>query len=590
MLESLISTIDKAYEAPRHRELLTALWEQERWFDTPHQREAAEICRHVLTEAGLEGVERVPYAADGQTRWQDWTTHLAWDCPAAGLRMGDEVLADRQTCPTSVVYWSGPLKQTTAPVIDGDRWDSIPPARVGGKFVLTSKPPREMKQRLLLARPAAVVSDYLANAPGADENTTKWCNTWGDGPGGWYFRRGDMALPGFCLSPAAGRRLRERLAADEDVPLTGFCDARLYAGKGQCVTGVVPGRDRGREVWLFGHACEQGAHDNCSGVSVYVLAAAMLEGLIHRGLLPRPRCGIRVITTEECLGMLSFATEHPDLLGRAIVGMNVDGVGVGAGADCPFTAHYGPLSLPTFGWAAAGQIARAVAERNMGVYHTSSRCEPPCSDDQIADPNCGVPTLWLGTNGNATGYHSSADTPAVCSADSLRCNLLLVAAWAYVMADLNDRHVRALLPGATAWLDDEMLGEPEGDAMRLRRWAAGRALRDLSRWGVSESVYEPAASKYAPADAGPLDDLPAAGPRYARQTWGTCTLETLDADRTEGLSRWNAWQNAALFWTDGQRGVPAVERLTRAEVGKVPEGAVAKLMDACVEAGLAGAR
>jgi len=587
MIESLIETIAAPYDAARHRDLLTALWDQERWFDTPHQRAAAEIARDVLRAAGLHDVRVVPYAADGRTRYQDWTTHMAWDCSAGQLRLGERVLADRAACPQAVVYWSGPLERTVAPVIDGDALEAVDPAEVAGKFVLTAGPPREMKQRVRDAGAVAVVSDYLGDTRGADENTTKWCNTWADGPGGWYFRACDSVLPGFCLRPAAGAELRGRLAGGPAPRLEGFCESRLYEGTGQCVTGVLPGRETSREIWLFGHACEQGAHDNCSGVSVYLLAVELLAGLIDAGVLPRPRFSIRAITTEECLGMLAFATDNRDLRRRALAGMNVDAVGDASEPDRPIGVHFGPLSSPNFGWAVAGEIARLLSQRSGGRYHVRNECEPPSSDDQIADPNCGTPTLWLGTGSGATGYHSSADTPEVCSDVSLRCNALLTAAWAYLMADLDDGKTKSLLPAATRWIDEHLLGAEGDDARRLRRWAAGRMLREPGRWGVSESVYEAAAGQYCPPDAGPLDDLPGGGPRYVRTTWGTCTLETLPADRTEGLSRWNPWQNAALFWTHGEHTLAAVERLTRAEVGRVPEAGLTRLMEALLEAGLA---
>jgi hypothetical protein len=587
MIQSLIDAIAGAYDAKRHRELLTALWGQERWFDTPHQHRAAEIAREALAEAGLDEVAVLPFAADGRTRWQDWTTHLAWDCPSAELRMGDVALADRAACPQAVVYWSGPLPETTAPVVDGDALDPLEPDRVRGKYVLTARPPREMKQRVREAGCVAVVSDYLGQTRGADHETTKWCNTWGDGPGGWYFRASDAVLPGFCLSPSKGRLLRERLAAGGEVRLTGRCDSRLYEGQWHCVTGVLRGRDASREVWLFGHACEQGAHDNCSGVSIYVLAACLLAELVRRGVLPRPTYSLRVVTTEECLGMLAFATEHEALRRRALAGLNVDAVGDATEPDRPMGLHFGPLSSPNFGWAVAGEIARRLVERGGGAYHVRNVCEPPSSDDMIADPACGVPTLWLGTGGGATGYHSSADTPDACSDVTLRCNAVLVTAWAYAMAGLDEKLARSLLPAAERWIDAHLLPAGDADASRLRRWAAGRMLREPARWGLAPAVLEPAAARYGPAGAAPLDGLPADGPRYARRTWGTCTLETLPAERTEGLSRWNAWQNAALFWTDGRRPVAAVERLVRAEVGRAPEGGVARLMEACVEAGLA---
>jgi hypothetical protein len=587
MLKSLIDTISRVYDARRHRDLLAALWEQERWFDTPHQRRAAEIARDALDRAGLAEPRVVPFAADGRTRWQDWTTHLAWECPGAHLGLGDETLADRSLCPQAVVQWSGPLAPTSAPVIDGDALASLSPEQVRGKFVLTAQPPRDMKQRVKGAGAAAVISDYLGEAPGYDADTTRWCNAWGDGPDGWYFRAADAELPGFCLSPRQGAALRRRLAADPNLRLTGRCDSRLYAGESQCVTALLPGTDGSREVWLFGHACEQGANDNASGVSVLVEAVGLLAALVERGVLERPRFGIRVIATEECIGMLAFATDHAALRRRALVGLNVDSVGDSSDPERPFRVFYGPLSSPAFGWAVAAAIGGALREQSGGAYHVESRYLPPSADDMIADPHCGIPTLWLGRGKNAVGYHSSRDTPEICDAVSLRSSCVLAAAWAYAMASLDDRLARALVGPAVQWIDEHILPAKGDDASRLRRWVAGRVLRDLVRWDVAPAVYEPAAARYAPAGARPLDGLPGAGPRLARHTWGTCTFETLPPERSRDFSRWSLRQAVALYWAGGLRSLAAVERLTRAECGLVPEGGMLPLAEACVEAGLA---
>ena len=587
MLKSLLGTLDDAYDARRHRDLLKALWEQERWFDTPRQRRAAEIARDAMLEAGLDEAKIVPFAADGRMRWQDWTTHLAWDCAAGQLSIGDEVLADRSTCPQAVVQWSGPLAPITAQVIDGDALPAIDAAQVAGKFVLTGNRPLQMKQRLKGSGAVAVVSDFLGEGVGYDADTTRWCNTWADGPDGWYFRAGDAVMPGFCLTPQQGARLRERMAGDPNLRLTGCCRSRLYEGHSHCVTGVIPGQDASREVWLFGHACEQGANDNCSGVSVLVEAGRLLTGLIRKGLLPRPRLSIRVITTEECLGMLAFVTEQDSLRRRALVGLNLDSVGDPSDPDRPFKVFFGPLSSPTFGWAAAAAIGRLLAEQSRGAYHFQTQCQPPAADDMIADPNCGIPTLWLGRGQNSVGYHSSRDTPDVCCDASLRCSALLATAWAYIMADLDDALMESLLPHATRWAQEQLLPASGEDAMQLRRWVAGRMLRDAGRFGVSASVYGPAAARYCADQAEPLNDLPAAGRRFIRRTWGTCTLETLPPDRTRGLGRWSLWQAAGLYWNHSGRTLAAAERLTRAEVAQCPEGGLLRLMEACVEAGLA---
>ncbi len=45
MLDALLGTLTNAYDPAHARELLVAIWQQERWFDTPRQRAAAEIAR-----------------------------------------------------------------------------------------------------------------------------------------------------------------------------------------------------------------------------------------------------------------------------------------------------------------------------------------------------------------------------------------------------------------------------------------------------------------------------------------------------------------------------------------------------------------
>jgi hypothetical protein len=617
MLETLIDDIRQFYHQQRHWGLLTALWQEERWFDTPRQRRAAEIARDVLEEAGLQDVGIAPFAADGVTCFQDWMTHLAWDCPSASLAFADggEVLADRTICPQSVVYWSGPLARGVLPglpgrrrgkpgklpppepvageVVDADALKTFTPQDVDGKFLLTGRLAADLKRELVAANPAlrplAIVSDFLGKGNGYTDDTTKWCNRWSDGPDNWYFHASDAVMTGFCLSPAAGRRLRQALAAKPHLTLAGHCASRLYEGSGQCVTGVLEGKDPAREIWLYAHACEQGAHDNCAGVSVILEALRLLKQLVQAGRLAPPRYGIRAITTEECIGMAAFATLHDDLRRRALAGLNVDGAGGPSSAEVPFNLTYGPLSAPSFGWAVAALAGKILHQRAAGKYRLQARFGVPTADDMIADPNCGVPSLWLGQGGNCWGYHSSADTPDICNDDSLSNNVLLTAAWAYTMASLDERVAAALLPGAVEWIDSAII-RPAGpdpkaqDAAHLRRWTAAGILRDLGRWGVPSSLYESHAARYAPADAPPLPDLPAEGPRYARRTWGTCTFEALPIPQRR-FSRWSDGCASALYWTDGLRPLAAIQRLVAAETGRTAD--IGPLFESCLQAALA---
>lgn len=569
-IHDLLDALARAYEPRRHRRLLEALWREERWFDASHQRAAAELAAEALARAGLSEVELVPYAADGRTRYQDWTTRMSWECPEAWLRPADapgELLANRAVCPAAAVMGSGPLGSRGSPVrgrvVDGDA-APLRPEAARGAFVLTRRNPGELKPGLAGSAPAAIVSDFIPTGPGYGDEATAWINAWSDDPDGWYVHAPDAPLAGLMLSPRAGQGLRERLERRPGLVLEGCCESRLEAGEGQCVTAVLGGRRRDREVWIFGHGCEQGAGDNASGVSSLIQALALLAELVRRGDLPRPRLSLRAIVTEECLGMAAFATIRHDLRRRALCGLNLDAVGDASDHERPFNLAFGPLSSPGFGWAVAGLLAESLMRRLKGRWFARPTRFVPTADDMIADPACGIPALWLGHGKEAVGYHSSADVPAICVPESLEAAALLAAAWGDLMASLDDELAAELLDPAAGWLGREIAGQDE-----LGRWAAGGAIRDLGRFGVAASVYGETAARFAPVGAPPLPDLPASGARYRRLTWGTCTLETIEPTRRPILSRWNEAQQAFLYWLALGYPVEAARRLARAEAGEL---------------------
>jgi hypothetical protein len=162
---------------------------------------------------------------------------------------------------------------------------------------------------------------------------------------------------------------------------------------------------------------------------------------------------------------------------------------------------------------------------------------------------------------------------------------MLAAAWAYTMANMDAEAAGALIPAAAGWVEQNLLRDGEDDRALLARWAAGQVFRDLGRWGIDAEVYEASASLYTPADAPPLPGLPTDGPLYRRTVWGNCTFETLPPERRRGLTRWSSWVTAGLYWTDGIRPLPAVERLARAETGAKPGAGLEKAFETCVEAG-----
>ncbi len=595
-VQSLFDLLAGAYNAERHMDLVEATYAQERWFDTPRQRKAAELVVDALKRGGIPNAELVEYPADGKTRFQDWISHVAWDCNDAMLGIQDtgELLGSRAESPTTVVIFCGPLASEKHPamggVIDLDKIESPTPEQVADKFVLTAGPPHPAKRKLMKAgcKPLAIVSDWIGTLPGIDENAVKWCNTWSDSPTGegWYLHAHDTVMTGFVISPRAGKLLRKRLAANPDLRLSGWCDARIYSGAGQCPTGVLPGQDPSREIWLYAHDSEQGATDNCSGVTMMAEVLIMLEKLIQAGQLPRPRHSIRMFSAPECLGTMAFATVRDDLRKKALAGLYADGPVMQALADWKIALKFGPLSNPGFNWALAGLLAAEMQRQAGGTYLVKQSHAVPTADDMIAEPLSNVPSSLFGSGQIILGYHTNQDTPATILPDGLKRSTIVAAAWAYIMADLQ-RLAGDFVAPAADWLTRNLARAGDDDAARLRRHAAGQCLRDLRRFGVPEGIYKSAADVFSAEGEPPLPSLPATGPVYRRKAFGNYTLEGVpEAHRPEDFSRWGGWYSCVSYWTDGQRSVDAIERLARAEFGPGERAPLQPYFDACVEAGI----
>jgi hypothetical protein len=137
------------------------------------------------------------------------------------------------------------------------------------------------------------------------------------------FRVHEHGLSGFAVSPAAGERLRWRLARGP-VRVHAVVDSRFAKGTCPSVTGVIPGAGE-EQVLVLSHLFEQGANDNASGCAVALEVAFCLNALIADGRLPQPRswewCPISVLPTERWRGeaLLADPSVHrfPSRLSRS---------------------------------------------------------------------------------------------------------------------------------------------------------------------------------------------------------------------------------------------------------------------------------
>ncbi len=302
------------------------LYSTDRWFTFPKFQETSEYVAAQMKEAGLQRIEIGGAPADGKSRAGFWTMPMAWDVKHATLEIieppvaaADRSLADYQRVPASLGMWSGP----TAPAgITAELVEIHSPKNVNsdlaGKLVMFSDP-RGIKATLAKAGAIGAVNTFTEN-PGLPDGY-QWMNGWGDK--GWAFTAGDAPLLSFSLSPRKTEFVRGLLAKGR-VTVRAVVDSRYYGGVYPWVTGVIPGTSPAEEVLLLGHASEQGAQDNATGVSAMIEAMASINRLIASGKLDRPRRSIRLLVMGEMYGSMDYVQKHFERMRNTVAAICLD--------------------------------------------------------------------------------------------------------------------------------------------------------------------------------------------------------------------------------------------------------------------------
>jgi hypothetical protein len=544
---------------------------------------SADYAEEAMRSAGLERVERIPVPADGVTRFEDWVMPLAWDVEEAFLEvLGENGRPGGRLCswreePNSLAMWSAP---TPREGLEAELVAEEDAADWRGRLVLTGRRPNRMKREAVQRGAVGVVSDFHP-APEEYPESTFWSNAWGDGPGSWMMTARDSRLPGFLLSPRAGRRLREMLSSRPGLRLGALVRSRLYEGKLPVVTGVLPGADpRAGEVLLSAHIYEQGAHDNCSGGAVVLEVARALSALVGRGELPRPRRSLRFMLQAECYGTMAYARLRPEAAARTAAALTLDGVGKAA----PLVSYRLPLCRGSF----VEQLARESLIAALGPDGAWAERPFNMGDNLLNDPAIGVPCAWFNTAGPPRHWHTSADDLAALHVPALGQAGLAAAAWLLFAAGPGLESARWLV-GRIAGAQEESLRASRGTA------APGRLEVELRRgWAALESCLElvdgteqralagevRAAARRLGGVARGLDGARDAGPGTgsaagngdravpARLMAGPLTFGALAAEESAALGGNPGWwgpRTAAWWWCDGRRTIGEISRLVRYE-------------------------
>ena len=289
--------------------------ETDRWnsFDRFHET-TATLVRH-YEDAGAQ-VEVDPIQTGGWIGSGRWVIQEAADVRSATVDIVHPVrqrLLDYRDNPWHAIQWTSGTPRggmvNELVILDSEAEIlALPRGRLSGKIVLTRLSPRELIEPLADRGAAGVITDLpVPNLPDA----VAWTKFgWGSVP----MDRSDARLVGLVISANQGTKLRRLAQTRGPLSLRTRVDVRKYVGTHDVVSGIVRGAaDPQDEVWALAHSSEPGAVDNASGGVLCLEIARVLENLIARGALPRPRRTIRLLSGYECYGFFGYLERTPRL-------------------------------------------------------------------------------------------------------------------------------------------------------------------------------------------------------------------------------------------------------------------------------------
>lgn len=612
MFHRVIDAIGREISAALAFEELKAVHSIDRWFTSPAFARSAGHIASRFKEHGLSSVKVEKYSADGMTRVGSWIMPYAWDVADAVLEivepssLAGTIIARYRETPSSLAMWSGPtppdgVLANLALVEEADRPESYAGRSVRGKVVFTSTRPVFMKGLAASKGAVGVLSDFVPHRCDLVDHNF-WMNAFSDDPGGWGVHEGESRLFGFNISPRKGMWLRDLLKKHGKVRVKAVVESRLYEGTLPAVTGVIPGSRRNEEVLVLGHAFEQGANDNASGVAVMLEAARTLAKLIRDGVLPRPRRTIRFLCVSECYTTFAYAEEHSQRMARTVGALCVDSVaqrqdlsGTALGIHRPCDANASFLS------AYAARLAEKIFTPWRPTYNW--RLLPYITTDNVvSDPMIGPPTVLLSAYPSDRFWHTTADTPDKVDVEALGKITQFTASYLYSIAAAGAVHAlyfaalataraKAALSETTAFTLECCTSEhPNFPAARrqitYRAETGGRevnSVRAVLSLAEARSIASELAQMSGEIEAAGKRDvaqlekvLPAcglrlAGPRLPREDRlmieraarvivrrkyvGTMSYDSVprNARKGHGDPRWDSGVTAALFWCDGRR-------------------------------------
>ena len=559
-----------------------AICKTDRWnsFDRFHDTTATLVERY---ESAGARAEVTPIKSGGQIGTGRWVIRETADVVSATADIIAPVrrrLLNYARNPWSVIQWSAatPADGLTGPLVIIDSHEAIQKhtgRSLEGRIVLTRLNVRNIVRDLSDRGAAAVITDTPVDGHPDAKAWTKF------GWGAIGLEGSAARLVGLVLSTNEGITLR-KLAKKGEVKLRLRVDVRPNVGTHDLVSGIIEGSGNPQdELWVLAHSAEPGAHDNASGVALCLETARVLESLIRKGAIERPKRTIRLLSGFECYSFFHYL-EHQHRYQPPLAGLCVDTVGARPDiCDGRLSWRATVPSSAGFVDRVGASIIRATLRQTRPGYRLAEGSFISTSDTQIGDPRYGFPCPWINTHlrrGDKAwkAYHSSADTTDVLSVEGLAACSAAVTGYLTYLADAGTSDLLEMAATETAHARTVLSRARSVDGADYIRQQHATSMTRLERWmwegDRSVTLKQLDAERKSVDQMGPRTRPKALRGRNARivprrtralaPTPENTPVPIKNQIAGAKLSQW------ALFWADGRRSLGEIARLLSIETGK----------------------
>ncbi|MBQ9087340.1 MAG: DUF4910 domain-containing protein [Lentisphaeria bacterium] len=287
---------------------------------------AADKALELIKNAGIPNGEKITFAADGKTAFQDKITPIGWEATygtleiksASALPTGT-ILADYTRHPFELIKGSTGTAQEGEDVEIISYSAMLAGADVTGALVMSpanAGPVYNYLSTALDLGARGFVSDYAMNSNTRPDGI-QWCNAYTE-HNNWHVNSGDRPFIAFAISPANGKKLRQSLDSGSVICHISS-DARRVESTVDVVTALVPGKSK-KEFWILAHLYEPLSNDNSSGVAAAIETA---RAIMAQGT---PDYSLRIVFGLELYGFCAYAHHRGNrcLADEVIGGCNYD--------------------------------------------------------------------------------------------------------------------------------------------------------------------------------------------------------------------------------------------------------------------------